>query len=315
MKRKLLIVLSAGALLVVGLYGIALLLAHRIVDDQLEALVLSGTYEQADYASLWLLPTGTMQVSGLHVRQAGNELVINDIEVSDIDFMHQTPWHMTLSATGLYFPNGLPDLSGSGNPVMAKALDEFGADNTIPLQLQYSYHYTPTNSEQIVYNMSLTLPDWLELVVATETRNLALESLQAIRETEDPEVAALLQQSALAAASLPHAKLHLTDTGIVAKLTELMAQRLGTAPDALREQLKSQMQNYHLFLPASLQGLAMQAGNELALFIDGGKTLSLTITPAYDGKLEQLQPEVMGVVLTGNFDRAVELLQLQIRTE
>jgi hypothetical protein len=79
MKRKLLIALSAGALLVVGLYGIALLLAHRLVDDQLEALVLSGAYEKADYSSLWLLPTGTLQVSGLHVRQAGNELVINDI--------------------------------------------------------------------------------------------------------------------------------------------------------------------------------------------------------------------------------------------
>lgn len=315
MKHKLLIGLSAAALLVAGLYGVALLLAHRMVDDQLEALVKSGSYQQADYASLWLWPTGTLQVRGLHVIQAGNELVINDIEVSDIDFLHPTPWHMTLNASGLHFPNGLPDLSSTGNPVTARALEEFSADNTIPLQLQYSYRYTPADSEQIEYSMLLALPQWFELAGATETRNLPLESLQAIRETTDPAQATLLQQSALAAASLPHAELHLTDNGAVAKLIDLTAQRMGTTPDDLREQLKSQMQNYHLFLPESLQSLAMQAGDELASFMDGNKTLSLTITPAYDGKLEQLQPEVMGVVLTGNFDRAVELLQLQIKTE
>lgn len=315
MKRKLLVALFASAILMAGLYGIASLLAHRMVDDQLEALVQSGAYQRADYASLWLLPTGTLQISGLHVEQTGNELVINDIAISDIDFLHPTPWHMTLSASGLHFPDGLPDLSGTGNRVMETVLQEFSADNTVPLQLQYSYNYNPDNSEQIVYNTSLVLPDWFKLVVDTETRNLPLESLQAIRETEDPAAAALLQQSALAAAALPRAELRLTDNGFVARLVEMTAQRLGTPPPDLREQLKSQVQNYYLFLPASLQTMAMQIGNELAMFLDGNKTLALTIQPAYEGKLELLQPEVMGVVLTGNFDRAIELLQLQIRAE
>lgn len=315
MKRKLLIALSAAGMLAIGLYAVALLLAHQMVDDQLDALVKSGAYQQADYASLWLLPTGTLKVSGLHVKQAGNELVINNIEVSNIDFMHQTPWHMTLSASGLFFPNGLPNLTGTGNPVTARALEEFSVDNLIPVQLQYSYVYTPANSEQIVYNASLVLPEWFELTIATETRNLPLAALQAIREATDPQAAALLQQSALAAASLPRAELHLTDNGVVAKLINLTAQRMGTAPDTLRQQLKSQMQNYYLFLPDGLHSLAMQVGNELALFMDGSKTLSLTIMPTHEGKLEQLQPEVMGVVLTGNFDRAVELLQLEIHTQ
>lgn len=315
MKRKLLVALSGAALITAGLYGITLWLAHRMVDNQLEALVESGAYEQVDYASLWLLPTGSLRMSALHLEQAGNKLVINDIAISDIDFFHQTPWHMTLSATGLHFPDGLPDLSGTGNRVMETVLKEFSADNTLPLQLQYSYNYNPGNSEQIVYNTSLVLPDWFKLVVNTETRNLPLNSLQVMRETQDPAAATLLQQRALAAASLPHAELRLTDQGFVTRLVDMTAQRMGTPAPNLREQLKSQMQNYYLFLPASVQGTAMQVGNELAAFVDGGKTLALTIKPAYDGKLDLLQPEVMGLVLTGNFDRAVELLHLQIHAD
>lgn len=315
MKRKLLVALSASALLVAGLYGTALLLARQMVDGQLETLVQSGAYQRADYASLWLLPSGTLRISGLHVEQQGSELVINDIAISNIDFLHQTPWHMTLSATGLHFPDGLPDLSGTGNRVMETVLQEFSADNTLPLQLQYSYSYNPANTEQIIYNTSLALPDWFKLVIDTETRNLPLDTLQTIRETQDQAAAALLQQGALAAAMLPRAELRLTDDGFVSKLVDMTAQRMGTPPPALREQLKSQMQNYHLFLPASLKDLAMQVGNELAVFLDGNKTLALTIKPAYDGKLELLQPEIMGVVLTGNFDRAVELLQLQVKAE
>lgn len=315
MNRKLLIGLPAAVTLgVAALYGGAWLLARRMVNDQLTQLVTNGTYEEANYTNLWLLPNGTLVIRALHLRQQDFNLVINRIEVSDIDYLHSMPWHLSVTVDGLHFPDGLAPLSGDSSPLLATALDELVANDTLPVTASYSYRYEPANAEQILYDIALTVPGYFDIAAATETRQLSLESLQKMREAA-PEDALAMQQAALSAASLPHAELHLTDHGIVDKYIAATAERLGTDAVTLRPQLKSQVQNYHLFLPENLQSLAITAGSAVASFLDGNKTLTLTITPAHDGKLQQLQPEVMGVVLTGDFERAAELLQLKIVAE
>ena len=87
------------------------------------------------------------------------------------------------------------------------------------------------------------------------------------------------------------------------------------APAAMRDQFKSQLQNYYLFLPANFQNFGRQLGMQLAEFMDSNRTMTIAITPAFNGELAQLQPEVMGMVLTGNVDKAVDLLQLKIEVE
>jgi len=315
MNRRLLIGIPAALVLgVAGLYGGAWLLAKRMVDEQLTQLVSSGDYQQAAYTNLWLLPNGTLVLRELNLQQQDFKLVINSIEVSNIDYLHAIPWHLAVRVDGLHFPDGLTPLYGGSNRLLATALEELVENDTLPVQASYSYHFEPANDEQIVYDAALSLPGYFDAAVSSETRHLSLQELQDMREAA-PEDAMAMQQAALADTAIPRAELQVTDRGIVDKYIASTAENLGTDAATLRPQLKSQVQNYHLFLPDNLQSLAITAGSALASFLDGGKTLRLTITPSYGGKLEQLQPEIMGVVLTGDFERAATLLKLEIVAE
>ncbi len=315
MKRRLLIGIPVALVLgVAGLYGGAWLLAQRMVDEQLTRLVTSGNYQQADYANLWLLPNGTLLLRELHLQQQDFNLVINTIEVSDMDYLHAIPWHLSVRIDGIHFPDGLAPLSGSDSRLLTSALEELVDSDTLSVQATYSYRYEPASDEQIVYNAALSLPGYFDAAAATETRHLSLQELEDMREAA-PDYLLAMQQAALSDAALPRAALHITDRGLVDKYIKVTAENLGTDAATLRPQLKSQVRNYHLFLPENLQTLAITAGSALSSFLDGGKTLSLTITPAYGGSLQQLQPEVMGVVLTGDFERAAELLKLEVVAE
>jgi hypothetical protein len=83
----------------------------------------------------------------------------------------------------------------------------------------------------------------------------------------------------------------------------------------MRNLLVSQTRNAYLFLPQNAQTVGMTIGAELAEFIEGGKTITVTLAPEYGGKLQQLQQEVMGAVFTGNFAQVVDLLHLEVVTD
>jgi len=63
-----------------------------------------------------------------------------------------------------------------------------------------------------------------------------------------------------------------------------------------------------------VQELARDAGNQLAEFLQGGRTLTLTLEPQFNGSIEQLQPQIMGAVFTNNINAVVELLNLELTT-
>ena len=93
------------------------------------------------------------------------------------------------------------------------------------------------------------------------------------------------------------------------------AEQNGVAPEDFRTLLVSQVQNFYLFLPQTAQGLAMSAGAEIAKFLEGGKTLSLSIAPEYGGNIKQLQEEIMGAVFTGDYNKVSEVLHLEITAQ
>lgn len=315
MKKKLLIAVPLVVLLAVLLvYGAVYFRVKQLVDAQLQELVASGLYQTADYDQLSVSPLGNMQLGNLHLQQPDMEIIINDVTVSNVDLFHEVPWHLQVAVDGIRFPAGLPDLSGSGNPMLETLLSDLVQEDTLQLHVEYAYRYNPTQSEQLISSGKLVLPNYFELSGESETRNIPLGEFAALN-AADPAAASALQAELLQKAALPRANLRLQDSGLVEVLTAIMAESSGMPAAALHDQLKSQLQNYYLFLPANFQNFGRQVGVQLAEFMDGNRSMTLTITPAFNGELAQLQPEVMGLVLTGDVDKAVELLQLEIVVE
>ena len=73
--------------------------------------------------------------------------------------------------------------------------------------------------------------------------------------------------------------------------------------------------NFYLFLPSTGQNFARTAGAEMAEFLEGGKTIRMSLAPEYGGNVQALQQEVMGAVLTGDYDKVSELLHAEIVTD
>jgi hypothetical protein len=76
----------------------------------------------------------------------------------------------------------------------------------------------------------------------------------------------------------------------------------------------AQLQTMVLFSPQQLQPLAQRLLTSLAQFLEGEKTLKVSIAPEYGGNIQQLQGEILGAFYIGNFARIEELLNLEIET-
>jgi hypothetical protein len=315
MKAKLLVAIPLAVLVaLITLYGTAYIRTKRLIDTQLEQLVAGGLYEKAEYAQLWLSPLGNVAITALRLQQPDMEIVINAVRVSDVDLLHDVPWHLRVAVDGIHFPQGLPDRGGTGNPLLETLLTDLVHDDTLNLHLEYGYRYDPEQSEQIVSSAAVALPGYFALEGDTEIRNVPLGTLASLKAAE-PATTATLQAELLEKAALPHVGLRLSDSGLIQVLIGVMAESNAMQPNAMREQLKSQLQNYYLVLPGNLQNFGQQLGQQLATFIDGHRTLTVTASPAFDGEIARLQPELMATILTGSFDKGIELLNLEINVE
>lgn len=312
MKRKhWLAVIAVVPGLLIGLYAAAWCMARYVVHEQLTQLVAAGLYEKADYQWLWLSPLDGVVVSGVTLAQPDLNLVIDRIRLHDVDWFHTIPRHLAIAIDNIRFPDGPPKLSDNDNTIQTRLLNLAVKNNILQVHLDYGYHYDPARSEQTVHTASMSMPGYFALQVAGETRHLPLADLLALKNASSDE-SAMMQHQLLAIAVLAQASLNLHDSGLVdAVVNGLATDSHSTAAD-MRVLLASQLQNYYRILPDNLQGLARQSGSELAKLLAGGRTLSISVSPAFDGSLTQLQQELMGTVLTGNYDKAAKLLQFSL---
>lgn len=317
MPRKLLIALSLVVLVAGGIYLYAQHRATQVVDQQFEKLVTSNIYDSAEYESLELGMTGDMHLTNVRVSKNDLDVVLQQVNITNLDYDHETPWHLALEIEGMQFPNGLPNAATLTDSPLAALFDEIVQDdNTIPVTVRYAYDYDADNSHQLKFNTSTKLPDHFTLTMDGETRNVPLDTIVAMNNGSiPPEQTMATAMQIMDTLALPQAKVVLQDHGVVESLLASTSAQQGATPDALREQWKSQARNFYLFLPQNAQGIGMQAGIQLAAFLDGGRTLNVAVTPDFEGKVSELQQQVMGAVLTGDFKKIADMLHLEIQTQ
>lgn len=317
MMKKLLLILPLVLLLGAG--GAWLYVnqqARAAVDTRIAQMVATGAYEDISYDSLQVQPNGDLVLENLRVVGTAGEFVLQDIQVSNFDYTNEFPRKLNVMVRGLRLPNGLPPL-GDGSPnALYAMLESMITDDTLPLEVDYLHTYTPEQDFQLDSDMRLGLPGAFNLQLTSHTSNLDLQAYNDLSTLDpDPAVAQLQLMEKMRDLEIAAASLQLQDEGMVDSVVASMAQQFGSTPEEMRTLLTSQVSNLYLFAPQNVQQLAMDTGLQLATFLEGGKTLSVSVTPQLDGRLAELQTELMAAAFIGNFAGMADLLKLEITAQ
>lgn len=287
------------------------------VDTRLQAAVDSGRYEALSYEDLHFNLKREITLEGFLVRQAGAEYMLDEVQLRNIDLQNEFPHHIDVSIRGLSFPNGLPQPAPDENPAVRQWLERLaGNGEAIPLQVDYSHQYDPENAWQLDSQSDVDIPGMLQLGMNSRLRNLSMETLAELEQQmlADPEQAQAMLLPVFNDAEFQSLALELTDSGFVQAMMEIGAADLQSTPEDYRTLLVSQARNAYLFMPATAQAFAREVGDELAVFLEGNRTLSLRLNPEFDGHVERLAPEIMAAAFTGDIGRVVQLLNLEVQT-
>ncbi|MDY6983305.1 MAG: hypothetical protein SV422_09465 [Pseudomonadota bacterium] len=311
--RKILI--AAFVLVVVaggGAYWYANDRARALVDERIDEMVASGAYDSASYESLNVGLTGDITLTNVNIVQGPLDYTVQNITVTNLDYANEFPRHIDVNVKGLRVAQ-LGNTDDPGAAALGAMLQNLPADEYIPLELDYQHLYDPDNAHQLDSTMRLTIPEFFTLDTSSTTRNIEMQTLDQLNNA-DPLIAQQQLMALMQAAELPSMSMTLQDHGIVDDMLAASAAGNGVSPEDFRRLLVSQAQNFYLFLPQNAQAFAMAAGMEMAEFLEGGKTLTVSVNPEYGGSFQRLQQEAMGAFLTGDYGKISELLHLQIET-
>lgn len=286
------------------------------IDARLAAAVESGQYEALNYQNLSYSFDGSIDIRGLHVQQLGRQYRLDEVRISKLDYTEEFPREVQVNIRGLHFPDGVADLSSTDNTRLDNLLARIAEDNNIPLEVDYSHLYQPDNAHLLESKVAVRVPALLNLDFSSTLRNLPMDTLAALGADASADSMAMQQrlQPLVSGAELPLVEISLQDLGLVQAMMETGAAEFNATTEDYRNLLVSQARNAYLFLPQNAQQLGMAAGNELADFMAGGKTLSLKLEPQFNGSIAQLQTQLMGAMLIGNFSGMAELLNYTITT-
>lgn len=319
MLKKILI--AVPVLLATGAGGVYWYINDRaksVVDERLDALVTNGSYDALAYEDMQIHMNGDITMTNLNVVQGPLEYTLRNINIANFDYANEFPRHMDVSIDGLQLPALDANSADPQVATLSTLLDSLGTGPEVPLSVNYSHRYDPDNAHQTASTMHLAITDAFTLDLNSITRNLQMQALNGVDAPDpdaDPARAQAQLMALLADAEIPSMDLTLQDEGFLDGIIATGANRLGVAPEDYRNLLVSQVRNFYLFLPQNAQQLAMSAGTELATFLEGGKSLSVSIAPEYGGNIRRLQEEIMGAVFTGDYDHVGDLLNLEISAQ
>lgn len=312
-------VLGATLLVLVTGAGLLYFLAGRQaagnVDRLISQAMATGEYQSITYESVEVGLDGVITLRDLEVVGInGEHYVLRKTTLMEFDYFNEVPHRLRFSIEGIGFPGGLPEPEEPGNTLLRDYLSSRMEGADLPVSIHYHYRYEPDNNRQLSNEASISLPAAGNIHFESTLRGLSLEALAQANQGEDGVTASLGLLEQIAELEIPEARLSLQDQGALGSLLDLQASRTGVDPDAFRQTLSGQIQTLALFMPPSLSTLATTIAEELNDFLEGGRTFSLAMTPAYEGNVQRLQPEIMSAFFTGDYDHIVSLLNLEIES-
>ena len=311
--KKLLVIIPAALLLAAGgIWFFANQQVKNLVDMRIAEFIENGDYQALDYEKVSVDLRGDIALANLHVVNAfGYEYILEDIRITDFDYANEQPQHLSLAASGIRFPGGLPRFGDSPNPALNAYLDTVMDADHLPVTFNYRYSYQPEDDRQLDTTFSIALPGSFQISSDSVMRNVSPEQFgNQAQAAGNPVGYSMMMQDA----DIPSANIALLDLGIVDAVMAINGGNAGLSADQYRMQLLAQLQTMLLFAPQQLQPLAQRLLAGFAEFLEGGRTLRLSIAPEFGGNIQQLQGEILGAFYIGNFNRIEEVLNLTIET-
>jgi len=313
-KKLILIVPLALIVLLTGAYLIINYSVKAMVDERMAEFVAGGYYQSLEYESVELTFNGDIIMENLHVTDTvNNEYILESIQVSDFDYFNEFPHSLNLTAEGLRFPLGIPDFGSTPSTTWNNYLAGVMEDDYLPIVLNYQYTYSPQDNNAMDNAFSIALPGSFLLTTNSAMENISLDELDNI--ALGPGTSATQYSLSLQDSNILFASIALQDLGLVPALLTVQGEAAGLDPAEYRQQLLAELQTMVLFAPQQLQTLATNVVLNVAKFLEGDLTLNVSINPENGGNVQQLQGEIMGAFYIGNFNRIVEVLNLEIETE
>lgn len=313
-KKLILIVPLALIVLLTGAYLIINYSVKAMVDERMAEFVAGGYYQSLEYESVKLTFNGDIIMENLHVTDTvNNEYILESIQVSDFDYFNEFPHSLNLTAEGLRFPLGIPDFGNTPSTTWNNYLAGVMEDDYLPIVLNYQYTYSPQDNNAMDNAFSIALPGSFLLTTNSAMENISLDELDNI--ALGPGTSATQYSLSLQDSNILFASIALQDLGLVPALLTVQGEAAGLDPAEYRQQLLAELQTMVLFAPQQLQTLATNVVLNVAKFLEGDLTLNVSINPENGGNVQQLQGEIMGAFYIGNFNRIVEVLNLEIETE
>jgi hypothetical protein len=317
MLRK---ILYSLPIIVIAIAVTVFFLANREAKIQADRMIsqalASGSYQALSHESVKVdLFNGELTLNNLSVVDLqGTEYILNQVLVSDYDYLHEIPYHLNISASGISLPRGLPTISTGNSAAFERYMASLLVEENIPVTLDYRYNFEPENNNLITNQVSIGLEDAANLSFTSSIKNIPLEAFLS-NNVSDPESVQTQLMTQVFQAEIPEVSLSIQDLGIVDTLVALEAGQSGVSSADIRQQLISSAQSLYLLAPPPAQQIAQDVSQELASFLSGNKTLRISIEPEYEGSIQRLQPEIIGAVFTGDYGAIFELLNLQVSTQ
>lgn len=297
-----------------ALYFYANLETENQLDQYIERVIASGSYQDIQYEDAEFGVNGTITIDGLSVTDnSGFQYTIDQLQITQMDFLNVFPHSINVRAEGFRFPQGIPELrSAMLTPELANYIAMLDGTESIPVAMNYRHEYDPANNDEFSSTVDVSMPNSFVMSFNATTRNIPYESLNQIA---DPAEAQAMMGNAMFNAEIPQLGFSFTDSGALDAYLQSQASQQGRSADILREELTSMTQSLFLFAPADLQGMAIDLGNELSSFMEGNKTFNLSVQPDFEGSVQQLQTPIMSAFFSGEYAQIADLLNIEFYTE
>ncbi|MFT7561587.1 MAG: hypothetical protein ACI93R_003516 [Flavobacteriales bacterium] len=313
------IVIAIAGLAVVGAVG-AFGYHHHIntqaqegLDNYLEELTASHQFSAASYDSISVSFGGTVTIERVSLTPIDSEeaVVIQHVEAFNIDLSHDVPHTMNVIMSGIELNEKAQVQLAGDNAALGQYLRSIVTGNVLPFNAEMSYVYNEADEKEQNTQFSFGLDDVARYEMFIQTKNIPIE-LMFQTDRDDPAAQAEAMQ-AVYAASLPSFSVSIEDLGGVNSLMKIYAEEAQVSEEELREQMIEGLSAMALqMLPPGLEDFSHDSLAELNNFLLGGKRLSVALSPAHDGNIEKLQPELMSAFMEEDFEAIIELLQLEV---
>lgn len=313
MKKILFVLPVIIVLAFVGLYLYANMETENQIDLYIERAIASGSYKDIHYDSADIEVDGTINITGLSITDISDfQYTIDEVEISEMDFLNVFPNSIAISASGFSFPMGVPNLDTSALPAgFNNFLSTLDGTQKIPLTMNYRHQYNPVENNIFNSVFSFGLPNSFDFSMDSTTRNIPYETLSQIA---DPETAQAALMASVMNSEIPALSFSLSDFGLLEDILANQATQQGRSADLIRQELMSMTQSLFLFVPADLQATAIDLGADLSSFMEGNKTFNLSMRPDFSGSIQELQVPLMAAFLSGEYGQIVDILNIEFST-